>query len=220
LHPLAHYSEQYGCSIRSIKGWLAKGREKQDPPPFDEPGEMPAWWQRHFTQKVPDRLLGAEPSAPVAEKPKAPSAPPQRAARTIEDVEGMGLDEALLAMEKALRLNSDEYAKALCDPNADESKLSLLSRRVDTIVERMRKLQDSVDKRAEREGKIVHRSELIAQVGPVLAAMRSSLIGELQQRFRCTRDEAVSFSDAWFSRLRDTRFFTLEELTHAGRTAA
>jgi hypothetical protein len=68
-------------SVRTLKRWVALGREAdpQDFPPFDQPDQLAAWFERHHTWKAPDDLKRFEAGAetgktavpPVAESPGA-----------------------------------------------------------------------------------------------------------------------------------------------------
>lgn len=60
LHPTqAHYAAVFGVSVRTIKTWIAIGRDARPPerPPLDEPARMKDWYSRHMTNRVPDRLV-------------------------------------------------------------------------------------------------------------------------------------------------------------------
>lgn len=235
LFPLAHYAKQYGASIRSIKGWLAKGRAKQDPTPFDDPVKLAEWWGRHFEIKVPEKILSvARQGAPAAVPPPvvrtelpgklvsfpAPGAasipaaaqPPQvnyRVDRTdLEAVVGLDMAGVIDRLKRILTVNTEAYEKALCDPNADESKLTLLARRCDTCIERLRKMETGLIENRKKSGELVERSQLASEVAPVFEAMTSSLVTAVQSEFHCDREKAMAFADAWFERLRGSRFLT------------
>jgi hypothetical protein len=50
-------------AVRKLKGWVKIGREavgEPDLPPFDELGQLAAWWRRNMTYKVPEYLLHLE----------------------------------------------------------------------------------------------------------------------------------------------------------------
>ena len=66
----SHGMEKSVDSERKLKRWIAKGREADDLPPFDDVTQLAGWWRRmmacgKMTWKVPDFLLTAESSAKV-----------------------------------------------------------------------------------------------------------------------------------------------------------
>jgi hypothetical protein len=88
-HPLAHYVEIYDAAERTLKHWIAIGRQAQpepDLPPLDDPPRMKEWYARNKKNRVPDRLVqlashaarieAAEPvTASVAPAPAGGAAP-------------------------------------------------------------------------------------------------------------------------------------------------
>lgn len=215
LYPVVHYCTVYGYSVRAIKGWLATGRAANDMPPLDDPAAMAGWWTRHFEHRVPDRILGA---AKVPEKPtekkqddaKPAAEPPnyRQAIGSVDDVEGMTLESMMARMRKVIAVNQKTYEKALEDKNVDEATLTLLSRRVDHAVERLRKLETSHIENQKKSGEMVSRTQLASEVTPVLASMSSSLVSRLMEVFNLDRAKALAFADEWFTQLRSTRFLT------------
>jgi hypothetical protein len=86
-HPLAHYVEIYQAAERTLKHWIALGRQAQpepDLPPLDEPAQMKAWYARHKKNRVPDHLvqLAAQSARLETADPGCPpwSSPPPAAA--------------------------------------------------------------------------------------------------------------------------------------------
>jgi hypothetical protein len=77
-HPLAHYAAAFGKSERTLKNYIAAGRDAEPPslPPFDEPWRMEAWWTTHMTNRCPAifRELAAQGDTPVA-APARPATP-------------------------------------------------------------------------------------------------------------------------------------------------
>lgn len=82
-YPLAHYVEIYGAAERTLKHWIALGRQAQpepDLPPLDDPAAMKDWYARNKKNRVPDRLLAlASSAARLASSPdETPHASPPR----------------------------------------------------------------------------------------------------------------------------------------------
>jgi hypothetical protein len=66
LRAQEEYARDAGYGVRNVKKWIEIGKgeppEAWDPPPLDEPAEMPAWWERmrsagRLSQRCPDRIL-------------------------------------------------------------------------------------------------------------------------------------------------------------------
>jgi hypothetical protein len=66
LRTQEEYARDAGYGVRNVKKWIELGKgeppEVFDPPPLDNPAEMPAWWERmrsagRLHQKCPDRIL-------------------------------------------------------------------------------------------------------------------------------------------------------------------
>lgn len=66
LRTQEEYARDAGYGVRNVKKWIELGKgeppEVFDPPPLDNPAEMPAWWERmrsagRLHQKCPERIL-------------------------------------------------------------------------------------------------------------------------------------------------------------------
>lgn len=76
-HPLAHYVEIYDAAERTLKHWIAIGRQAQpepDLPPLDDPPRMKDWYARNKKNRVPDRLV--QLAAQASRLEAAPSSTP------------------------------------------------------------------------------------------------------------------------------------------------
>jgi hypothetical protein len=73
--PLTEYEKIFAIKVRQLKKYIAIGKAATPPklPPFDCPGEMPAWWVRHMKQRVPPKLL-ALAATPLPDAPKTADA--------------------------------------------------------------------------------------------------------------------------------------------------
>lgn len=79
LKPYEAYTAIYQCSLRTVKGWVAAGKDHQPtplPPPLDDPPAMLAWWRSVKTNRPPDLLvqLAARGAGPAPDP--SPAAPP------------------------------------------------------------------------------------------------------------------------------------------------
>ncbi len=57
LHTYAEHAERYGVGLRTVKRWVAVGREKDDVCPLDDPEGLYAWLNRHVKRSVPEGVL-------------------------------------------------------------------------------------------------------------------------------------------------------------------
>lgn len=146
LHDLPHYARLYATPLDTLKRWRRTGLRAvpPDPPPFDDPVAMPAWYRRHHKWRVPDALMDAAnahqrgqptpiseknppasgsastpPPAPVAgtvDAPQKPSAP----AGPIIDLTDQILEqyEEVIQVRQIVKANFALYVKALSgEPN-------------------------------------------------------------------------------------------------------
>lgn len=82
-YPLAHYVEIYDAAERTLKHWIALGRQAQpepDLPPLDAPERMKEWYARHKKNRVPDRLVQLAAQAARLEHSAPPASTPSPAA--------------------------------------------------------------------------------------------------------------------------------------------
>lgn len=56
---LRDYARQYGADERTVKRWKARGVEKGDPVPLEDPERMMGWWTRNMKQRVPPGITEA-----------------------------------------------------------------------------------------------------------------------------------------------------------------
>lgn len=227
--PLSAYAALYGTQERQLKNWLRKGRTAKpvDLPPLEDASAMPAWWTRHFTRAVPDKILAAAKSPPATiQAPPAHSGvptaatPPLAQAKSlpstkspravIEDfdaVVGLDLADSVERMRKNLAIIQRDYEAALTDPNCDESTLTMRGGRLDKCIERLRKLEGTLDDLRKSREELIDRASATEELRRVHTAMASSLEGLIVARFGIDRAGARLFVDQWFENLRQSRFF-------------
>ncbi len=171
------YAEFYNQSDRTIKRWVARGRDGNDPPPLDDPVAMVAWWAKHFSHKCPDCILeAARQSAPAR-----PAAPPafSRPAAPIEEGDpvevGTGFREMLERVKRAEAEAYQEYNKAL--KANDESRLASTRKQWSELSKQLRELERDAPDILSRSGGMVEKSaveKVIAEIhGPIINGVRS-----------------------------------------------
>lgn len=74
------YLPVYLVSERSIKAWVARGRDAKDWPPLNEPERMADWYSRVLNPKIPARLAALAEKGSASAAAEGPSAPPEPSA--------------------------------------------------------------------------------------------------------------------------------------------
>ncbi len=191
-------AEAWGASLRSVKGWMAKGREKGDPAPLTRPDEFPAWYARiHSPRQCPGDLLAAAQrlmaegkAAPMAESVKPPSPPPEPI-HVAEDEKG------ILAMLERYRIAEvtahKKYMAAL--EMGDENKASFYMGEWTKVGEKLRALEKSAPQALEALGIFVRRDEVQRELEPLHSAILKSFKQAL--RFHRNRLKAAKDADEW-----------------------
>ena len=207
---------------------------KVDLPPLDQPGEMPAWWSRVYPDRtVPEKLhqaaakakhealgLGAvvppknssnqsseqKAAAPNAATPPAAAAPLREKIENFESVAEMDLPAAVARQRRALAVLTSHYEKALGDPNTSESDLTLRANRVDKCIERLRKLEGTLDELRKSREELIDVATMREELQLVHSAMAGNLEAELIDVLNVARATARTFVDRHFAQLRQCRF--------------
>lgn len=191
-------ADEWGVSLRSIKGWLAEGIAAKDPVPLTKPGDFPAWFARvHAPRQCPEkyrlaaqRILASEKSVAVAPAP-APIAPPPERIKIEDDAKG------LLAMlerhrEAEARLGT-EYMKAV--DSGDEVRASFLLSQWSSMGEKLRALEKIAPKALEELGIYVRKDEIQRELEP----LHRSIIKAFRQQLRMCRPKlrATQSAEEW-----------------------
>lgn len=90
----------------------------------------------------------------------------------------------------------------------DESTISMRANRVDKALERLRKMEATLDAIRKSREELIDRSAAEEDLRRVHHAMASSLESSLVERFKLERAAVRSFVDTWFGALRQSRFFS------------
>lgn len=119
--PLEAYAAKFDFSIRTIKRWIALGRdlEPADLPPLDEPAEMAAWWERLRAAGVLKWKVPEVFAAPGIEKPKRGAVDSAKEADSVKRAgeaaaeQGLGFSAALRRAQEAERLAHERWQQEL-----------------------------------------------------------------------------------------------------------
>jgi hypothetical protein len=238
---LAEYHAVYEVKERGMKKWLAKARTDwiaagcpaggPDFPPLDDAPKMLAWWLAHMEHAPSLKLYTLAGVAPDQEKaPEARSGAPaastssepphRRTAVDVAAIEGLDLAGAALRQRKLVAAALGAYENALGNSAVPEATVTLLSKRYDEAIERLRKIEDSLTKTEESRGNMVHVNDLRAEIVPLLLTLASSLPAEMSEQLGIDRVRATLFADRWFRHLRASRFLEGVVPTLSPTTAA
>lgn len=173
-HEQKQYAETYNQSDRTIKRWVSKGRKAGDPPPLDDPAQMPQWWPRHYKHKVPDCLIEAgRAQTPPPEPPPPAAVIGEKEAPGIEI--GMGFKEMLERVKRAEASAYQEFDTAL--KSNDESRLPAARKIWSELSKQLRELERDAHDILSRSGALVEKSsveKIIADIhGPIVNGIRS-----------------------------------------------
>jgi len=213
-------------------------KQPADLPPLDDPAALPAWWSRHYERTVPEKLIAAsakaqagaqgpaataQPHSPKNESPTAAPAgvpspagapapePPRNPRATIEDfdkVTGLDLAAGVDRLKKALSVVVRDYEQALANADTDDATLSMRAARVDKCMERLRKMEGTLDEIRKSREELIDRAAAAEDLRRVHSAMATSLAGGIVDRFGLDRAAVLAFVDHWYGALRQSRFFS------------
>lgn len=154
--PLEAYAAKYDFSLRTIKRWIALGRDldPEDLPPLDDPAEMAAWWERLRSAgvlkwKVPEVFGSAEVKSPKkgAVNSAEESAAAQRAVVSASD-QALGFAAALRRAQEAERLAHERWQQELRKEGDDFDPVS--EKRRAEAWDRAAKLLESLEVKADK----------------------------------------------------------------------
>lgn len=191
-------AEEWGYSERSIKGWLADGRSKNDPCPLTRPAEMPEWFSRvHAPRQCPDKLRNAADRICAGETARAQSAPAGDNLPPAERIEVAEEEKGLLAMLNRYR-NAEatlhqKYMAAIDSGN--EQRAGFLMREWSEMGEKLRALEKVAPKALEELGIYVRKDEVLRELEP----LHRAIIKAIRQALRMSRPrlKAAASAEEW-----------------------
>jgi hypothetical protein len=177
----AVYAERYGASPRTIKRWVKIGRDRDDPLPLDQPGEMRAWWSRCMSLRCPPGIVQA--AVDVAREPKEVEPRPAPVVNLTNQQTGLG--GALERLEQV----EVELAKRATDPGQAKPWLDTISR--------MTSVSTKVREELQAQGKLVPKQEVAAELktfhGQIVSVLKSMLSeSQVREVFELLNQEVFS----------------------------
>lgn len=171
------WAKSYGYGERQIKNWIAAGKESKDPPPFDVPERMGEWFSRHYTQKVPGRLIEAieklTGKAPVTEKSEE-KAPEPFLVPTVGEHEWGDLETQLNGYRREWALLAKLREKALIDGELSKASAYLTQQR--DVSQEMRQLEKLLPTVLRDRGDTHSTAEVRAITVEMLKVLKQALL--------------------------------------------
>jgi hypothetical protein len=181
LEKIGHYAAHYEQGDRTIKRWIAKGRKTDDPPPLDDPIQMPSWFPRHHKHRVPEILVkrAAEARGVVTvevpeETAQADGPPPPPTYRPPSEMPiGSGFEAEL----QRVREEAQKAAGILADAekSGNTADIDDAQRKQDRALKRLREFERDASKILTAQGSLVDQSVVEALLLPKHAAIRADL---------------------------------------------
>lgn len=189
---IGHYAALYEQGDRTIKRWIKKGREKSDPPPLDDPVQMPSWFPRHHKHRVPERLLvlaaQARDETPV-EIPKEPTGaettPPVTYRPPSELPVGTGFEAELQRVREESRKAAGILADA--EKSGVHAEIDAARRQYDRALKLLREYERDAPKILAGMGNLVDRSVFEA----LLLTKHSAIRAEAEAMYTPDLDRAI-----------------------------
>lgn len=189
---LDRWSETYGTQHRQLRRWIARGRERNDPCPLDDPEQMPIWWERNMEKpkRAPDKVLAAAESARVARevtqsqdsatnppdiatKPDETAPPPAKSQAVdpldLASVEGLE-GQAVVFFRKQFAGTQQQLSEAYLAGN--EVRIKTLDARLESVGESLRKHEIAAEAKAKRSGQLLDRAEVFREVTTAINALK------------------------------------------------
>ena len=187
---LDRWAKLYGTQHRQLRRWIARGREKQDACPLDDPAALLQWIDRNIerirgdlrervTSVAAKLQVSPEKLQPSAENPGeiAPPAvdPPTTAPSPVVtpfDLSSVGgvEGESVAFYRQLFAATKQLLAEAYTD--GVETRIATLHKRLDTVGEALRKHEISAEAKAKKRGELLDRGEVIHEVSQALNALK------------------------------------------------
>jgi hypothetical protein len=182
------YCDVYSASLKTIKNWIAEGKESGKLPPLDSPADMPGWWTLvHPKRSVPARILGAaqearlaaKKSAPPSGQPNTPPLPPSPPREPSTHAVGYAASLNRLRQAEADTFADFEAAQAIRNDegNKDLAAIEQARRIWQETAEQLRTQEAQASKVLEKSGELLPsgevRSQLMQLHGPIVSGLRS-----------------------------------------------
>ena len=194
--PLSVYAARFGSDERTLKRYVARGREVDPPdlPPFHRPADLHAWCERRMPNRCPqwvldiaskfhepaEKLQEMEPSAPIiAEKPLvvATSDIPhagESAGRDFSDVEILDLAANVEELRRSLAVSLRLLNEA--QRGNDEALIGTRQRVYNTTFDMLRKAENDLVTWRREMGLLVPREDVRRENNRIASTVVSAVM--------------------------------------------
>jgi len=224
--PRTAYAELYGATVRTINNWISAGLAKRNPPPLDDPREMPAWWGAVMDHRVPDKLYSAASRFASSNPPSEPSSSSVKVPPSLSDeseTSSPSEEEPVLStgfLASLLRTRDEEakahrrYKKAADEDPPDEGKIRTLQKTWQDLADHLRSLEKAAPEVLRKSGDMWLGVDIIRELAEIHGVIQSG-VRSLLRRWAVKTGREVSVSDdrafqdevdRLFSRLQDSKF--------------
>ncbi|MBS0661385.1 MAG: hypothetical protein JSR82_24495 [Verrucomicrobia bacterium] len=171
--PYKEYAVTYEVSDRSIKAWVARGRDAKDWPPLNEPHKMADWYARVLNAKIPPRLVAlAEKGGGAAPAPAGEGATAQPAAGIdISAMVGQSVEQQIEGLRQAVAACFQGLCEAYKSsrPETIATRESAYQRAIATL----QKLESQQEEMRRKRGDYILKSDVDADAATLANALRS-----------------------------------------------
>lgn len=205
LHEYDYYAAQLGYHVRNIKHWVTLGcREARLPPPLDDAEALVGWWERmralgHLKQQVPQRILdyahkaqaaaaaaaaaSSHPAGKLSVPAPAPAAPgatpaptsaPGTARVKLDELQAVGLAGAVAELSVQLAA-AQKLLRESRETGMDEITINRRQKAFDSILDSLRKTEDSWHKLQEARGELAPVSDFRRDLLTIATTLRGMM---------------------------------------------
>lgn len=190
---LARWAALYGVEHRQLRRWIARGKEKGEPCPLDDPASMPAWVDKHLEKvrhNMRDRVQASADAAraaappPVADPPAAssdtagdgvlpaPSPAPAPGVKPLDLASVGGVEGESVELFRSL-FAAAKFQLQEAYQSGNEERIAKLHTRVERVGESLRKHELSAEAKARRRGELLEKAEVINEVSHALNTLKA-----------------------------------------------
>lgn len=214
--PYRDYVPVYKKSERSIKLYVAKGKERSDLPPLDQPAEMPAWWSRVMSdrQRCPTSItLAAQASAtrgtpdpkasaplpspsPITTPPRQDPQPLQASLPTVSRMVPIVIstqEQDLQHLREDLARCREELLRAQIERPTETAAIEILQKKWRALRQETESAEEALFKLRSKQGRLVDVDEMSARLLPKLQTIAQ---GVWSMRSRLKPQLAVARSES------------------------
>lgn len=225
---LDSWTALYGIQHRQLRRMIARGREKNEPCPLDDPRKMPAWVEKHVEKVRADLwqkvCAAAEAAGPAPVEPSIPSTPstPSMPAPSPSGPTGISIDLATVGGVEGEQVELFRRLFAAAKHELEEAyrggseeKKRTLHGRIEKIGESLRKHEAAAEAKAKRRGELRSQADVnvaFTEALNILRLMRSQRKKRVRSRLATVPPEILDQIDAALDEVGEREEDTLANL--------